>query len=287
MRFLGGLSVDELARRVWEHLWEDEVLDRAASLSYYFLFAIFPTLLFLTALLGLLPGPDLMDTLMGYIARVMPDEAVSRTLDQVVKGASGGLVSVGVLAALWAASAGTASIITALNVAYHAVDRRPWWRRRLLALVLTLTLSVFTLAALVLLVFGERIGDALARRVGLGVLFSLVWAVVHWPVVILFVLTGITLVYWLAPSVSHRWRWLTPGALFALAAWLAMSLGLKLYVTYFGNYNRTYGSIGGVILLMLWLYLSGIALLVGAEIDSEVDRARHARNSGRRGAPTG
>lgn len=107
----------------------------------------------------------------------------------------------------------------------------------------------------------------------------MVWNVLRWPAAILFVLTGITLVYYLAPTARHQWRWTTPGSVFALIAWLAMSMGLRLYVRYLGGYNAIYGSIGGVILLLLWLYLSGVALLVGAEIDAAVERER----SGRRG----
>src|SRR2546422_371146 len=276
MHVLGGLTLWELGRRRWQEIQEDDILDRAASLSYYFLFALFPTLLFLATLLGLLPGPDLMKTLMDYVAGVLPGDAASlvhRTLDEVVRGASGGLLSLGVLAALWAASNGTASIIIALNVAYGITHQRPWWRQRLVAVALTVALSALTLTALLLLVFGERIGEAVAGWVGLGPLFTLVWNVLRWPAAIVFALTGITLVYYLAPTARHRWRWVTPGSVFALVAWLTMCVGLRLYVRYFGDYNATYGSIGGVILLMLWLYLSGVALLVGAEIDSAVERA--------------
>jgi membrane protein len=277
------LGARELGQRVWRKAYEDEVLGRAASLSYYFLFAMFPTLLFLTALLGLLPGPDLMANLMGYAASVLPGDAASlveRTLNEILRGASRGLLSVGALAAWWAASSGTASIAMALNVAHRLDDRRPWWLRRLTALVLTLVLAVFTLTALLLLVFGERIGEGLARWVGLGPVFTLLWTVLHWPAAALLGLSGITLLYTLAPAVGPPWRLVTPGSLFALVAWLAMSFALRAYVAYFIDYNATYGSIGGVILLMLWLYLGGVALLVGAEINVEIDRAIAGRRPG-------
>lgn len=277
---LGGLTLVELVRRVWPAIWKDEVTGRAASLSYYFLFALFPTLLFLAALLGLSPVPGLLDALLTFVARVLPGDAASlvrRTLAEVLKGASGGLLSIGALTALWAASSGTASIMTALNVVYHVVDHRPWWRRRFIAVLLTLALSVFTLTGLLLLVFGERIGEALADRMGFGPLFTLIWNSLRSPAAALLVLAGITLVYALAPAARRRWRWASPGALFALLTWLATSFGLRLYVAYFGNYNATYGSIGGVIVLMLWLYLSGVALLVGAEIDAAVAGARGER----------
>jgi membrane protein len=272
---LGGLSPAVLARRVYARLWEHDVFDRAASLSYYFLFALFPTLLFLTALLGLSPIPRLMDRLLDYVSRVLPSDAASlltKTLAEVVKGASGSLVSIGVLAALWSAASGMVSIRTALNAAYDARDNRRWWRQRLDALALTVLFSLFTLLALVLLVFGERIGEAVAEALGVGDMFTLAWNIARWPILTVLALFGITLVYHFAPAARQPWHWVTPGSAFALTGWLLASFALRGYVGYF-NYNATYGSIGGVIVLMLWLYLSSLALLVGAEINSLIQRA--------------
>jgi membrane protein len=287
--WLGGLSVRQLALRVYLRVWEDEILDRAAGLSYYFAFALLPSLLFLTVLIGLLPFPDLMDQLLGYADRMLPGDAASllrKTLAEIVSGASGGLLSIGVVAALWAASSGMLSIMTALNVAYRVGEQRPWWTSRLIAIGLTVGFSLFTLTALLLLVFGGRIGEAVARQVGLGPLFTLAWTLLQWPVVLFLALTGLALVYYLAPAAGRRWHWITPGATFAVGAWLVMSSALKLYVTHFADYNATYGSIGGVILLMLWLYVSGLALLVGAEIDSAVDEADDAPEPSRAPRPT-
>jgi membrane protein len=196
---------------------------------------------------------------------------------EVVRGAGGGLLSIGALGALWGASRGVRSIITALNVVYDVQRPRPWWRRQLVSLVLTVSFCLFTLTGLFLLAFGERIGRALAEWAGLGALFTAGWRVLHWVAVVVLLVTAMDLVYYLAPAVRHRWRWLTPGAAFALAAWLLASMGLRLYVTHFGNYNATYGSIGGVILLLLWLYVSGLALLVGAQINAVIARARAER----------
>ena len=122
-------------------------------------------------------------------------------------------------------------------------------------------------------VFGGGIGRVVAGGIGLGGAFTLTWAVLQWPAAILLVVTALSLVYWLAPAAGRRWCWITPGSIFAVLAWLLMSVGLRVYVALVGNYNATYGSIGGVILLMLWLYLSGVALLIGAEINSAVERA--------------
>lgn len=281
---LGGLTVRELASRVWAEIWADEVTERAAALSYYFLFALFPALLFLVALLGLLPIPNLMDRLMEYGRQMLPPDAASivdKTLTEIVRGARGGLLSIGALATLWAASNGMASVITALNVVYDVDDPRPWWKRRLVAVVLTLAFSLFILTSLVLLVFGPKIGAAVAGRLGLGGLFTLVWNVVSVPVVVLLALTGIGLVYVLAPAVKQHWRWVTPGSALALVLWLGMSWGLRAYVGRFADYNTTYGSIGGVILLLLWLYLTGVVLLLGAEVNAEIEHA-----AAHRGEPT-
>lgn len=280
---LGGLTVSALGVRVWNEFWDDEVSDRAAALSYYFLFSLFPALLFLASLLGFLPIPDLMERLMRYVEPVLPARVaftIRQTLAEVLQGHAG-LLSVGALVALWSASNGMASLMTALNVAYEATDPRPWWKRRLLAIALTLAFSLFILAALVLMVFGPRLGAAVAGWLGLGGLFAVTWNLLSVPVVVLLALVGIELVYYLAPAVEQPWRWLTPGSAVALVLWLAMSYGLRLYLAYFGNYNAMYGSIGGVILLMLWLYLTGVVLLLGAEVNSEIEHAAARREGGR------
>jgi membrane protein len=273
---LGGLSLAGLGARVYQRSSQDEIFDRAAELSYYFAFALFPTLLFLTALLGLLPVPDLMPQLMRYTDRVLPGDAASlikKTLAEVVRGASGGLVSIGVLTALFGASSGMLSIMKALNVAYGIADHRTWWGKRLIAIALTLVLSLFTWSALLVLVFGGRLGEAISELIGLGPLFMRIWHLFQLPLAVALTLTGLTLVYYLAPATERQWAWVTPGAAFAVVSWLVMSLGLKAYVAYFGAHNATYGSIGGLILLMLWLYCSGVTLLMGAEIDGTIDEA--------------
>lgn len=277
---LGGLSVRRLGVLVWEEIQKDDLVDRAAALSYYFVFALFPTLLFLTTLLGMIPGRDLMERFMRPLQDVLPPDAASvlrRTLTEVQRGAGTGLLSVGAAAALWGASRGMVSIITTLNVVYGVTTQRPWWRRQLVAVGLTVMFSVLALAALLSVVFGERVGHAAAAWAGLGFVFTEVWSLLQWPLGVLFVLTGIDLVYHLAPAVRQRWYWLTPGSAFAGVAWGAVSLGLRTYVSHFGNYNATYGSIGGVILLLLWLYLSGMALLIGGEINSVIARAAAER----------
>jgi len=275
----GALSPWQLAQRLWTEIWEDEVFDRAAALSYYLLFALFPMLLFLTAVLGLLPL-QLMDVLMRYLGSILPGDTVQRTMAEITRGASGKLLSVGIAMALWSASSGMGALMVALNVAFDVRERRSWWKLRLTALALTAGMTVFVPTALLLLLYGERIGYRAAGWLGLGTQFAEAWALARWPIIIVLVAIGTGLIYHLAPAHRPRWRWFTPGSVFAVVAWVLLSLGLRLYINTIANYNATYGSIGGVILLLLWLYLTGVALLVGAEIDAEFNRARYGRAAG-------
>jgi membrane protein len=264
---LRGRSAREFGGRLWGRLTVDDMSTRAAALAYYFIFALFPALLFLTALLGLLPVPGPMDLLLRYFTRVLPPESaalVRRTLAQ----ASKGVLSLGAAVALWAASAGTVALMDALNVAHGATEQRSWWTRRFRALLLTFGLALFTLTALTLVIFGERIGEAVASAAGLGAIFSVAWWLLQWPVVVGCLLVAVLLVYRWAPAASPPLRRLAPGSTCAVAAWLAASSGLRVYVKHAGSYDATYGSIGGVILLMLWFYLSSLSLLVGAEINA-------------------
>ncbi|HEX4919377.1 MAG TPA: YihY/virulence factor BrkB family protein [Candidatus Bathyarchaeia archaeon] len=281
---LGGLTVRELAKRVWEEFWADEVMDRAAALSYYFVLAFFPALLFLAALLGYLPVRGMLGQFLSDLDRVLPPDSASiirKTLHEILTSSRGSLVSIGALVTLWAASSGMASVMIALNVAYHVRETRPWWKRRLIAVVLTLGFALLVLTALILLIFGPQLGGMVAGWFGLGGIFPVLWNVLSMVIIVFFVLIGIALVDYCAPSAKQHWRWVTPGSVLATGLWLLMSYGLRMYVASFANYSATYGSLGGVILLMFWLYLGGIFLLLGAEVNSEIENA-----AARRGDPT-
>ncbi|MDP3541573.1 MAG: YihY/virulence factor BrkB family protein [Elusimicrobiota bacterium] len=277
---LGGLTPWALARRVWLQIGRDEVLDRAAGLSFYFMLALFPLLLFLTSLFGLLSAPALMEDLLGYADRVLPGDAASllrRTFREIAAGADGSFASVGLAASLWAASSGMLSMIAALNRAFSIPDRRSWLKRRLIALGLTIGYSLLALLALFLVAFGGKFGESVAVRAGFGDLFRSGWSVFRWTAGPLAALGGVGLIYRLAPP-GRRGRPLpTPGAVFAVLSWLAASQGLSAYVGGSERYNVVYGSIGAVVILLVWLYLSAVTLLVGAEIDAEIERAQSDR----------
>jgi membrane protein len=255
---------------------EDDCLGWAAQLAYYLLFAVFPFFLFLTALLGFLPIPNLMERIIGGLAMVLPGEAVTLLQDnirQLVTEQKGGLLSFGILAALWSSSSAVVAITAALNQAYDVEEGRPWWKVRGIALLLTMGLSLFLLLAVVLLIFGPQLGRGLASLVGLGSVFETLWNILRWPVSAGLLIVALAVVYYFAPDVEQAWKWITPGAVCAVLATLLVSLGFSLYVSHFGSYNKTYGSLGAVIVFLTWLYLTGLCLLVGGEINAEIEHA--------------
>jgi membrane protein len=282
---LGGLTWKSLGQRVWREIQEDEVFGRAAQLSYYFLLALFPLLLFLTSLFGWFAGEDseLRASLFKYLATVLPGEAsqlVSKTVTDVTEGSGGGKLSFGILATLWAASNGMGAIVDALNAAYEQKETRPWWKTRVVAVGLTFALALLIIGALILVLYGHLIGDAVASKLGLGAAFALAWKVLQWPIVLAFVLLGFALIYYFAPDLRDQdWKWVTPGSAIGVGLWLLVSFGFRLYLSYFNSYSATYGSLGAVIVLMLWFYFTGIAILVGGEINSEVENEMAERGA--------
>jgi len=278
---LGGLSFYELGRRLWHESLQDEVLGRAAQLSYYILLALFPMLLVLTALMGLFSVENYMPELMSYLRQVLPNDALSmveRFLKQVAEGSGTNILSLGGLGALWASSSGMTAIMDALNVVYGVkTDSRPFWRVRLTAIVLTIGLAGFVILSLTLVLYGPSIGAWIADFVGLGWAFIVAWNLLQWPVVVCIMLLVVGAIYYVCPDIHQDWRWVSPGSAFAVAMWLVVSLGFKLYVDNYGDYNKVYGSIAGVIVLMLWLYWSGMVLLIGGEVNAEIEKAATAR----------
>ena len=275
----------QLGRRLWRESREDELFGRAAQLSYYALLALFPALIFLTALMGLFSVQNYMPELMSYLRNVLPADALSmvrRFLIQITEGSGANILSLGALGALWASSSGVTAIMDALNVVYDVKeDSRPFWRSRLTAIVLTLALAGFVILALTLVLYGSSIGSWIADFVGLGRAFAWAWNILQWPVILALMLLVVDAVYYVCPDIEQEWRWITPGSVFAVFMWVVVSLGFKAYVDNFGDYNKVYGSIAGVIVLMLWLYWSGMVLLLGGEINAEIEQASTARQKRR------
>lgn len=276
---LSGLTWVQLAKRVWAETQKDDIFGRAAQLAYYFLLALFPLLLFLTSLIGVMigSGTGLRHSLFNYLSKVIPGSAfkiVDTTLNDITAASSGGKLAFGMLAALWAASNGMGAITNALNIAYDVKESRPWWKQRLMAVELTVALSVLIITALVLVLFGGRLGQHVANFYGLGGAFTVAWTILQWPIALAFVLIAFGLIYYLAPDVrNQKWSWITPGSVIGVVLWLLISFGFRLYLHFFDSYSKTYGSLGAVIVLMLWLYLTGAAILIGGEVNSEIKSA--------------
>ncbi len=279
--FRSPVSWTTLLRRTYAEMLEDDCAGLAAQLAFYFLLSVFPALLVLVALLGYLPVDASLQTLLQRLDGVVPEPVVRLIrgqVDEVLAGEGGGLLTIGMAGALWSSSAAMTAIIDALNRAYEIREARPWWKRRLVAIGLTAGLAVFVVTALGLVLGGLELAGWIADRAGLGYAFEVAWALVQWPLVFLLVVFAIDLVYHYAPNAETTWVWITPGSLLAATLWLVVSLGFRWYVQNVSDYTAVYGAVGGVIVSLTWLYLTGLVLLAGAELDSVIDEAMPTRD---------
>lgn len=265
-----------LKRVLYEAFWTDNCLALAAQLAYYFFFALFPALLFLVALASYFPLTTLIDDLFRTMSGFMPPEALQLITEQMLKisgDRQGGLLTLGMLLALSSSSAAMVAIIDTLNAAYDVEEGRPWWKVRLTAILLTIAVAIFILVSFALVLVGPTIATRLADTMNLGPAFEWTWKILQWPVLFALASLGIASIYYFAPDVQQEWVWLAPGAFFATTLWLAASLGFKYYVANWGNYTETYGLLGAVMILLLWFYISGLVILVGAEMNAEIEHA--------------
>jgi membrane protein len=268
------LSWGQILRRTFkEAFFEDNCLGMAAQLAYYFFFALFPTLLVVIAVADVF-ATDVIQMLSG-LGGFVPPEALGLITDQLGKltdGEQGGLLTIGMLTAIWSSSAAMTAIIDTLNAAYDIDEGRPWWKVRLTAMSLTIGLAVFIVIAFALVVAGPTLAERLADRWFLGAAFEWTWKILQWPVVFALVSAAMAIVYYYAPDAEQDWVWITPGSIAATTMWLMASLGFKYYIANFGGYE-SYGVIGGVMVLMLWFYLTGLVVLLGAEMNAEIEHA--------------
>lgn len=274
---LGGLKKRELARRAWRELLTDDVLGRAAQLAYFFLFALFPLGIFLSALLAAFAGPRsaLAHRMTGDILRMIPAPAsalVSKIIHESLVKAGNGKLVFGIVVALFSASSGMAAMMDTLNTVFDVSEARSVLRQRIVAVLLTVGLGALICAAMLLITVGHKIAGA----IGSGVL-DWIWEVLQYPVAILFLLLAFSMIYRFAPHIrGGHWRAFTPGAVTGLCLCIAASLALRVYLQHFNGYSD-YGTIGAVMVLMLWFYATGLAFLIGGEIDAIIDRAGSGR----------
>jgi membrane protein len=266
-------------RRTYHDLDRNRSLQMAAALSYYFVMSLFPALIFLSAVVTYLPVPDLFNQAVTLMGRFVPSDSmgvVRRVLSDVVTPNRGALLSVGAIATLWTASGGMSAAIEALNVAYDARETRPFWKTRPLAIGLTLLVGFLLLVALTIMIIGPRFGIWLTEGIHLSQVWLWMWPLIHWTISVAFTVLAVEAIYFLAPNVQQRFSATLPGALLSVGFWLLLSYLLGIYFRTFANFNKTYGTLGAGIALMVWLYWTGFAMLLGAELNAELAKKTEA-----------
>jgi len=274
-----GTPLMTIAKRTFHAFNEDDLISRAAELGYYFFFALFPTLIAASALLGLLArsGNGAETKLLNYMSIVVPPSAmdlVLQTFNQTIASSTGSKITFGLIAAIWSASVGFAAIQDISNTVYKTKETRPYWKSRGAAILITILLAVLIIAILALMMLGTF--TAHWAHVHLGRPLASIGAVLAHVVFTLAALAVLmvlfAVIYYFAPDLPKKqWRWLTPGAAVAIICWFLASLALRIYLHYFDSYSATYGSLGAVIILLTWFYITGLALLLGAEVNSEIE----------------
>jgi len=270
------LSWTDLLKRAARGAWDDNILDLAAQQAYYFFFALFPAILFAFAVASFFPLESLINDTIAMMSRFAPQAVIQIITEQMKEMSnqnSGGILTFAFLVTIWSSSGAMVSIITTLNAAYDVTESRPWWKTRFIAIALTMGIGFFILASMFLVIAGPTVAETMAVRMHLGPVFKWTWMVLQWPLVLALVASGVGLIYYFAPDVEQDWVWITPGSVLATVLWIIISLALKFYYQLVPSASASYGAIGGIMVLMLWFYCSGIALLLGAEMNAEIEHA--------------
>ncbi|MCP6695588.1 YihY/virulence factor BrkB family protein [Pseudomonas donghuensis] len=271
---LRGLPLHRVLVRTVKEFLDDEMSTYASALAYQMLFSLFPFLLFLIALIGFLHLPDFFSWLRLQSELVLPPQAleqVNPVIDQLQQ-SKGGLLSVGIVIALWTASAGVRLMMSAMNAAYDVVEGRPVWKRFALSVIYTVGIAGMLLAAAALMVLGPQVMEWIASQIGMQEFIVTLWTVLRWPAIIILMMVAVALIYYVMPDVKQTFRLITPGSVLAVVVWIIASLGFGYYVKTFADYNAMYGSIGAIIVLLLYFYISAAVLLLGAEMNAVIER---------------
>lgn len=277
---LRGLPLHRVLVRTVKEFLDDEMSTYASALAYQMLFSLFPFLLFLIALIGFLHLPDFFSWLRLQSELVLPPQAleqVNPVIDQLQQ-SKGGLLSVGIVIALWTASAGVRLMMSAMNAAYDVPEGRPVWKRIPLSIIYTVGIAGMLLVAAALMVLGPQVMEWIAAQVGMQEVIVTVWTILRWPAIIILMMVAVALIYYVMPDVKQQFRFITPGSVLAVVVWIVASLGFAYYVKTFADYNAMYGSIGAIIVLLLYFYISAAVLLLGAEMNAVIE---HMSNEGK------
>ena len=268
-----GLPLHRVMVRTVTEFVDDEMSTYASALAYQMLFSLFPFILFLIALIGFLHLPDFFSWLRLQSELVLPPQAleqVNPVIDQLQQ-SKGGLLSIGIVIALYTASAGVRLMMSAMNAAYDVVEGRPIWKRFPLSIVYTVGIAGMLLIAAALMVLGPQVMGWIAGQVGLEEAIVTIWTIARWPVIVILMMVAVALIYYVMPDVKQDFRFITPGSVLAVVVWILASLGFAFYVKTFANYNAMYGSIGAIIVLLLYFYISAAVLLLGAEMNAVIE----------------
>ncbi len=266
----------EVARATMKEFSQDDCAGLAAESAYHILFSIFPLAIFaasMSAIINRVFGLDLFGKIMSALTSVLPADArsaLAAPLAKVLSNQSGGLLSFGIITALWSGSAAVSTFIKALNRAYDVEETRPFWRRKGAEIVLTLFVGIVAAAAFIIIVFGGKLGDAIAKHIGAGHIFTIVWNILRWPLILAFISLALAVLYWVGPNIKQKFQWISPGAVLATIVWLLAIGGFGLYVSKFGSYDKTYGTLGGMIVLLLVFYISSMVIMLGGQLNSEL-----------------
>ncbi|NHN79744.1 YihY/virulence factor BrkB family protein [Azotobacter chroococcum] len=273
---LRGMGLVEVLKCTVKDFMADEMPTYASALAFQMLFSLFPFLLFLIALIGFLDLQRFFDWLQQQAALLLPAQAMDTVNTVIVQFQTerAGLFSVGIIVALWTASAGVRSTMQAMNKAYDVEEGRPAWKRIPLSVLYTVGIALMLLSAAALMLVGPEVMSWLAGWVGLEQLIVTLWTWLRWPVAVLLLILAVASIYYVAPDVEQRFRFITPGSVLAVLVWIAASLGFGFYVRNFANYDATYGSVGAIIVMLLYFFISAAVLLFGAEMNAVIEH-RH------------
>ncbi|MGH9502839.1 MAG: YihY/virulence factor BrkB family protein [Terriglobales bacterium] len=274
-------------RRTYHDFDRNNYLIYAGALSFFFFLSVFPLLIFLSCILSYVPIPNLFGQILKIMSTVVPGDAmgVVRGVLHDVLSSSPELLSFSIFGAIFAASGGFSSLITILNIAYDVHEGRPYWKTRLLAYGLTLLTGAMTVIALIFIALGPGFGNWLAHRLHAGWLFAMIWPYIRWTAIAIFTVLSVETIYFLAPNVKQRFVSQVPGAVLAVSTWIVASWGLGWYLQHVGDFNQTFGTLGALVALMLWFYGTALALILGAEINSELLHAAGKRLSQKAARP--
>jgi membrane protein len=267
-------KIGEFVRQVYQKAMEEDIGSNAAQVAFYFIFALFPLLLFVLSIIGLVLGSaeGIRSQLFLYLHEVIPDSALRIIIDsvnEVMQSGSGGKLTFGILLALWSASAGIDGLRVALNDIYDLTETRPWWKHKLTSLLLTLAISILIFLALGVVFYGSQFINLLLSPLGLNIESGYILGFFSFVVVAAALVLSFALLYSVAPNHKEfTWTWITPGAVVAIVLWLIFSFSFRVYLYYFDSYAKTYGSVGAIIILLLWLYLTGLVILIGGVVNS-------------------